>query len=96
MPTRWQPLEADGSDFIVVVAEVTDDSGHVRRLPVSSALRGGGRGCIIDDGDINANPRRVEWGSAPILLRSTLKATHTRAWQVQYSAPMPPPGRPLY
>jgi beta-galactosidase len=26
------PLVADGSDFIVVVAEVTDDSGNVRRL----------------------------------------------------------------
>nr|MBP7473403.1 glycoside hydrolase family 2 [Prevotella sp.] len=32
-------------------------------------------GEIIGDGeDINANPRAVEWGSAPILVRSTMKA----------------------
>ena len=29
--TQGQPLVADGSDFIVVVAEVTDDNGNVRR-----------------------------------------------------------------
>lgn len=68
-------LVADGSDFLVVVAEVTDDSGHVRRLAKENILfRVEGEGEIIGDASINANPRAVEWGSAPILVRSTRKA----------------------
>ena len=65
-------LVADGSDFIVVVAEVTDDMGHVRRQAreyVSFTVEG--EGTIIGDEAIMANPRRVEWGSAPVLIRST-------------------------
>lgn len=68
-------LVADGSDFVVVVAEVTDDLGHVRRLAreyVKFTVTG--EGSIIDNGAINANPRLVEWGSAPILVRSTTTA----------------------
>lgn len=66
-------LEADGSDFVVVVAEVTDDSGNVRRLAMDNILfEVQGEGRIIGEYDnIGANPRRVEWGSAPILLQST-------------------------
>jgi beta-galactosidase len=33
-----------------------------------------GEGCIIGDASIAANPRQVEWGSAPVLVRSTHKA----------------------
>ena len=69
-----KPLVADGSDFVVVVAEVTDDNGHVRRLAkenIRFTLEGEGE--IIGDASINANPRAVEWGSAPILVRSTMK-----------------------
>lgn len=96
--TMGKPLVADGSDFIVVVAEVTDDSGHVRRLAreqVRFVVEG--EGCIIDDGDINANPRGVEWGSAPILLRSTLKAgrIHVHA-EVQYPGIHAPTPADLY
>ena len=68
-------LVADGSDFIVVVAEITDDNGNVRRNArehVTFTVEGEGR--IIDDGRIMANPRLVEWGSAPILVRSTHQA----------------------
>ena len=68
-------LVADGSDFIVVVAEITDDNGNVRRLArehVSFTVEGEGR--IIGDASIAANPRQVEWGTAPILVRSTHKA----------------------
>lgn len=68
-------LVADGSDFIVVVAEVTDDSGNVRRLAKENIVfTVSGEGTIIGDASINANPRAVEWGSAPILVRSTRKA----------------------
>lgn len=66
-------LEADGSDFVVVVAEVTDDNGNVRRLAMDDIqFEVQGEGRIIGQYDnIGANPRRVEWGSAPILLQST-------------------------
>ena len=67
-------LTADGSDFIVVVAEVTDDSGNVRRLAKDNIVfRVEGEGEIIGDHQIGANPRAVEWGSAPVLIRSTTK-----------------------
>ena len=68
-------LVADGSDFIVVVAEITDDNGNVRRNArehITFTVEG--EGCMIDDGNIMANPRIVEWGSAPILIRSTHQA----------------------
>ena len=68
-------LVADGSDFIVVVAEITDDNGNVRRLAkdqIVFSVEGEGR--IIGDASIAANPRAVEWGSAPVLIQSTNKA----------------------
>lgn len=73
--TMGRDLVADGSDFIVVVAEVTDDSGNVRRLAkedVAFSVEGEGR--ILGDQANGANPRAVEWGSAPMLLQSTCKA----------------------
>ena len=77
----WEnkPLVADGSDFVVVVAEVTDDSGNVRRLAkefIRFSIEGEGE--IIGDESIYANPRPVEFGSAPILVRSTRKAGEIR------------------
>ena len=68
-------LVADGSDFVVVVCEVTDDLGHVRRLAKENIrFTVEGEGEIIGDASINANPRVVEWGSAPILVRSTMQS----------------------
>ncbi len=70
-----KPLVADGSDFVVVICEVTDDNGHVRRLAKENIVFSvEGEGEIIGDASINANPRAVEWGSAPVLIRSTRKA----------------------
>jgi beta-galactosidase len=70
-----QQLVADGSDFIVVVCEVTDDNGNVRRLAKENIrFTVEGEGSIIGDASINANPRAVEWGSAPVLIRSTKNA----------------------
>ncbi len=67
-----KPLVADGSDFIVVIAEVTDDNGNVRRLAKENIVfTVEGEGEIIGDASIHANPRPVEWGSAPVLIRST-------------------------
>ena len=68
-------LVADGSDFVVVVCEITDDLGHVRRLAKENIrFTVEGEGEIIGDASINANPRAVEWGSAPVLIRSTKQA----------------------
>ncbi|NDV82018.1 glycoside hydrolase family 2 protein [Bacteroides sp. 51] len=68
-------LVADGSDFIVVVVEVTDDSGNVRRLAKDNIVFTiEGEGEIIGDEHIGANPRAVEFGSAPVLIRSTRNA----------------------
>ena len=73
--TQKVNLIADGSDFIVVVAEVTDDSGNVRRLAKENIVfTVEGEGQIIGDATIGANPRTVEFGSAPLLVRSTRKA----------------------
>ena len=73
--TMGKPLVADGSDFMVVVCEVTDDLGHVRRLAKENIrFTVEGEGEIIGDTSINANPRAVEWGSAPVLIRSTRQA----------------------
>lgn len=73
--TQKVNLIADGSDFIVVVAEVTDDSGNVRRLAKDNIVfTVEGEGEIIGDATIGANPRTVEFGSAPVLIRSTRKA----------------------
>lgn len=68
-----KPLVADGSDFIVVIAEITDDNGNVRRLAKENIVfEINGEGELIGDASIHANPRPVEWGSAPVLIRSTL------------------------
>jgi len=65
-------LVADGSDFVVVVAEVTDDNGNVRRLAKEHILFSvEGEGVIVGGVAIGANPRAVEFGSAPLLVRST-------------------------
>ena len=65
-------LVADGSDFIVVIAEVTDDKGNVKRLAKDNILFSvEGEGEIIGDASIGANPRAIEFGSAPVLIRST-------------------------
>lgn len=68
-----QALRADGSDFAVVICEVTDDEGNVRRLAKENIVFSvEGEGEIIGDASTGANPRAVEFGSAPVLIRSTI------------------------
>lgn len=85
-------LTANGSDFIVVVAEVTDDNGNVRRLAKESIIFSvEGEGSIIGDATIGANPRAVEFGSAPILIRSTQTAGRIKVKaQVQFEGAQAP------
>ncbi|MFV0484577.1 MAG: glycoside hydrolase family 2 TIM barrel-domain containing protein [Bacteroidales bacterium] len=66
------PLRADGSDIVTIIAELTDKDGNVKRLNnnyVKFSVEGEGR--LLRQSDI---PIRLDWGSAPILLQSTLKA----------------------
>jgi beta-galactosidase len=70
---QGQALRADGSDFAVVICEVTDDDGNVRRLAKENIVfTVEGEGEIIGDVSTNANPRAVEFGSAPLMVRSTI------------------------
>jgi beta-galactosidase len=69
------PLTADGSDIIKVVASVTDKNGNVKRMNnYSIRFEIEGEGEFVDNGKIEANPKVVKWGDAPILVRSTNKA----------------------
>lgn len=74
LDSKGHSLVADGSDFIIVIAEITDDNGNVRRLAKDNIVfTVEGEGEIIGDQTIGANPRAVEWGSAPVLIRATTK-----------------------
>ncbi|MEG1586921.1 MAG: glycoside hydrolase family 2 TIM barrel-domain containing protein [Bacteroidales bacterium] len=65
-------LVADGSDVVTVIAEVVDRDGVVKRLNNYSVAFGiEGEGRILGDAQIQANPRPVRWGSAPVLIQST-------------------------
>lgn len=66
------PLVADGSDFVTVIAAVADKNGNIKRLN-NSVLRFEieGEGILIT-GDED-DERRLEWGTAPVIVRSTVK-----------------------
>lgn len=67
-------LVADGSDLITVVAGVADANGNIKRLnnyDIRFTVEGEGR--LVGDEAIFANPRPVVWGTAPVLVRSTLQ-----------------------
>ncbi|WP_430811004.1 MULTISPECIES: glycoside hydrolase family 2 TIM barrel-domain containing protein [unclassified Carboxylicivirga] len=65
-------LQADGSDCVTVVAAVADKDGNIKRLNnyfVKFAIEGEGK--LVGDASIMANPRPVNWGTAPILVQSS-------------------------
>ena len=67
-------LKADGSDFVTVVAAIADKNGNIKRLNnyyVKFHVEGEGR--ILGGANILANPAPVKWGTAPVLIQSTLK-----------------------
>lgn len=67
-------LKADGSDFVTVIAAVADNNGNIKRLNnyyIKFHVEGEGR--ILGGSNILANPAPVKWGTAPVLIQSTLK-----------------------
>lgn len=67
-------LKADGSDIVTVIASVADKDGNIKRLnnySIKFDIEGEGR--ILGGSDILANPAPVRWGTAPVLVQSTLK-----------------------
>ncbi len=69
------PLRANGTDMMVVIASITDKDGNVKRLNnemIEFSIEG--EGTIVGDASIGANPRAVQWGTAPVIIRSTTKS----------------------
>lgn len=67
-------LEANGSDFVTVIAAVADKQGNIKRLNnyfIKFNVEGEGR--LLGGSDVMANPAPVKWGTAPVLVQSTLK-----------------------
>lgn len=68
-------LKADGSDLVTVVAAVADGNGNIKRLNnyyIKFEIEGEGE--LVGNEETYTNPRPVQWGTAPILVRSTTKA----------------------
>lgn len=62
---------ADGSDLITVVAAITDDNGNIKRLNnyhIKFEIEGPGE--LVASEETFTNPRAVQWGTAPILVRA--------------------------
>lgn len=84
MPTRrpsklilWADNEkvdmiADGSDIVTVVAAVADNDGRIKRLnnyAVKFEIEGPGQ--LVADEETFTNPRQIQWGTAPVLVKAT-------------------------
>lgn len=66
-------LVADGSDFVTVVAAIADQNGTIKRLNNDQIrFTVSGEGSIVGEKSGFVNPRPIEWGTAPILVRSSL------------------------
>ena len=86
------PFRANGSDIVTVIASITDRQGEVRDLAKEVIVfEVEGEGEIIGDERIQANPRQVEFGTAPVLIRSTGKAGRiTVRARVQFGGELAP------
>lgn len=65
-------MTADGSDLMTVVAAVADDNGNIKRLNnyhIQFKIEGAGE--LIGNAETFTNPRPVQWGTAPILVRAS-------------------------
>lgn len=74
MDNEGTDLKADGSDFVTVVAAVADKNGNIKRLNnynIRFSIEGEGR--LLGGPGVLTNPVPVKWGTAPVLVQSTLK-----------------------
>ena len=74
MDNEGTDLKADGSDFVTVVAAVADKNGNIKRLNnynIRFSIEGEGR--LLGGPGVLANQVPVKWGTAPVLVQSTLK-----------------------
>ncbi len=88
-------LEANGSDFVTVIAAVADRFGRIKRLNnyfIRFSIEGEGR--LLGGSDIMANPVPVRWGTAPVLVQSTTRPGKIRivAEVLQKGSQMPVSG----
>jgi beta-galactosidase len=69
------PIVADGSDIVTVIAKLVDPNGNIKRLGEEEVVfEVSGEGKMIAENETWANPRRIEWGTAPCLVQSTTRA----------------------
>jgi beta-galactosidase len=66
------PIIADGSDIVTVIAKLVDPNGNVKRMGEEEVVfEVSGEGKMIAENESWANPRKIEWGTAPCLVQST-------------------------
>lgn len=62
---------ANGSDLITVIAAIADENGNIKRLNnyhIKFEIEGPGE--LVASKETFTNPREVQWGTAPILVRA--------------------------
>lgn len=80
--TENAEMTADGSDLVTVVAAVADGNGNIKRLNnywVKFEIEGPGE--LVASESTFTNPRPVQWGTAPVLVRAS-----TREGQIKVKA----------
>lgn len=84
-------MTADGSDLVTVIAAVADENGNIKRLNnyhIQFEIEG--PGTLVANTTTFTNPRRTEWGTAPILVRATtqtgeIKVRASLVWQGKHT-----------
>lgn len=72
---------ADGTDMATIIAAVADENGNIKRLnncEIQFEIEGPGQ--LIANEKTFTNPRAIQWGTAPILIRTT-----TRQGNIKYT-----------
>lgn len=68
-------MTADGSDLVTVIAAVADEKGTIKRLNnYHIRFEIEGQGELVGNAETFTNPRPVQWGTAPVLVRATTTA----------------------
>lgn len=70
---------ADGSDLITVIAAIADENGNIKRLNnyhIKFEIEGPGE--LVASKETFTNPREVQWGTAPILVRAKAQTSNIK------------------